>query len=87
MGYEPVGRLSCALCVLAVSFSLQTNRAGRSWFGPIRGDRRKTLILEDRITVTLERRSHKPILREAAVDRDLTPVPWLGNRSMPFACR
>ncbi len=76
-----------ALCVLAVSFSLQTNRAGRSWFGPIRGDRRKTLILEDRITVTLERRSHKPILREAAVDRDLTPVPWLGNRSMPFACR
>ncbi len=50
MGYEPVGRLSCALCVLAVSFSLETNRAGRLWFGPIRGDRRKTLILEDRIT-------------------------------------
>jgi len=27
------------------------------------------------------------ILREAAVDRDLTPVPWLGNRKMLFACR
>jgi hypothetical protein len=43
------------------------------------------LIQNDQIRVTLERRSHNPILREAALDRDQTPVPWLGNRHLLFA--
>ena len=37
-------------------------------------------VREDRIVVRLDRRSHNPVLREAALDRDMTPVPWLGNR-------
>jgi hypothetical protein len=45
------------------------------------------LIQNDQIRVTLERRSHNPILREAALDRDQTPVPWLENRHMLFAYR
>ena len=45
------------------------------------------LIQEERITVTLERRSHNPVLREAALDRDQTPIPWLGNRRLVFAFR
>jgi hypothetical protein len=45
------------------------------------------LIQEDRIIVTLERRSHNPILREAALDRDTAPIPWLGNRELVFAYR
>jgi len=45
------------------------------------------LILEDQIRVTLERRSHNPILREAALDRDSPPVLWLGDRTMTFAYR
>ena len=44
-------------------------------------------IQEDRITVTFERRSHNPILREAALDREPIRVPWLGNRSLVFAFR
>jgi hypothetical protein len=42
---------------------------------------------EDRITVTFERRSHNPILREAALDREPIRVPWLGNRNLVFAFR
>jgi hypothetical protein len=45
------------------------------------------LIQKERITVTLERRSHNPVLREAALDRDQTPIPWLGNRRLVFAFR
>jgi hypothetical protein len=45
------------------------------------------LIQEERITVTFERRSHNPILREAALDRDRIPIPWLGNRRLVFAFR
>jgi hypothetical protein len=44
-------------------------------------------IQEDGITVTLERRSHNPILREALLDREPTPIPWLGNRNLRFAFR
>jgi hypothetical protein len=44
-------------------------------------------IQEDRITVTFERRSHNPILREAALDREPIRVPWLGNRNLVFAFR
>ena len=38
----------------------------------------------DRIVVRLERRCHNPILREAALDRDPTPVPWLHGRPITF---
>jgi hypothetical protein len=45
------------------------------------------LIQEERIMVTFERRSHNPILREAALDGDQTPIPWLGNRRLVFTFR
>jgi hypothetical protein len=41
----------------------------------------------DRIRVALERRSHNPILREAALDREPIAVPWLGGRRLVFAFR
>jgi len=41
-------------------------------------------VQEDRIVVTLDRRSHNPILREAALDKDDTPVPWLQDRRVRF---
>ena len=42
-------------------------------------------VLPGRVVVTLDRRSHNPILREAALDGDATPVPWLGDRTIQFA--
>jgi hypothetical protein len=42
-------------------------------------------VQSDRVLVRLDRRSHNPILREACLDRDATPVPWLGNRPIHFA--
>jgi hypothetical protein len=44
-------------------------------------------IEADRITVTFERRSHNPLLREAALDREPIAVPWLGGRRLVFAFR
>lgn len=41
-------------------------------------------VQAERIVVRLERRSHNPILREAALDREAVPIPWLGNRSVQF---
>jgi hypothetical protein len=41
-------------------------------------------IATDRLTVHFDRRAHNPILREAALDRDCPPIPWLGNRSLAF---
>jgi len=41
-------------------------------------------VHEDRVEVRLDRRSHDPVLREAALDRDGTPVPWLGNGPVRF---
>jgi hypothetical protein len=35
---------------------------------------------EGHVEVRLDRRSHNPVLREAALDRDNAPVPWLGDR-------
>ena len=40
-----------------------------------------------RLLVTFDRRSHNPILREAALDRDRTPIPWLGGMRVEFAYR
>ena len=38
-------------------------------------------VEQGRVVVTLDRRSHNPVLRAAALDRELTPVPWL--RQLP----
>jgi hypothetical protein len=32
------------------------------------------------VVVRFDRRSHNPILREAALDRDRFLIPWPGNR-------
>jgi hypothetical protein len=44
-------------------------------------------IQADRLVVTLDRRSHNPILREAALGRDSLPIAWLGQRRIEFAFR
>jgi hypothetical protein len=36
------------------------------------------------VAVRWEKRSHLPVLREAALDRERLPVPWLGNRPLYF---
>jgi hypothetical protein len=41
-------------------------------------------VEEGRVVVRFDRRSHNPILREAALDRDALPVPWLQNRPVIF---
>ena len=33
-------------------------------------------VEEERVVIRFDRRSHNPILREAALDRDRLPVPW-----------
>ena len=38
----------------------------------------------DRVVVRLDRRSHNPILREAALDRDAPGIPWLHGRKINF---
>jgi hypothetical protein len=38
----------------------------------------------ERIVVQFDRRAYNPILREAALDRAVTPIPWLGNRQLVF---
>lgn len=38
----------------------------------------------ERLVVRLDRRSHNPILREATLDREAPPIPWLGNRTVSF---
>ncbi len=40
-----------------------------------------------RLLVTFDRRSHNPILREAALDRDCPPIPWLRNYRLDFDYR
>jgi hypothetical protein len=37
-----------------------------------------------RLLVTFDRRSHNPILREAALDKDSPPIPWLNNYRVDF---
>jgi hypothetical protein len=44
-------------------------------------------IQNDRLTVAFDRRSHSPILREAELDRDSRPIPWLGQRRLVFSYR
>jgi hypothetical protein len=38
----------------------------------------------DQLTVHFDKRSHNPILREAALDRDCPPIRWVGNRPVVF---
>jgi hypothetical protein len=38
----------------------------------------------ERVVVRLDRRSHNPLLREAALDREAPPIPWLRNRTIHF---
>jgi len=37
-----------------------------------------------RLLITFDRRSHNPILREAALDRESPPIPWLNNHRIEF---
>jgi hypothetical protein len=37
-----------------------------------------------RIVVHFDKRSHNPVLREATLDADCPPIPWLGNRPVTF---
>lgn len=41
-------------------------------------------IQSDRIVVRFDKRAHNPILREAALDRECPPVPWLGGLRVAF---
>jgi hypothetical protein len=47
-----------------------------------------TIEIESRrqIVVYLDRRAHNPVLREAQLDKDCPPIPWLGNRRLQFIC-
>jgi hypothetical protein len=38
----------------------------------------------ERIVVSFDKRCHNPLLREAALDSQCPPVPWLGNRPVTF---
>jgi hypothetical protein len=42
-------------------------------------------VEDEEIIVRLDRRSHNPIVREAALDHEPAPVPWLGDRRVRFA--
>jgi hypothetical protein len=44
-------------------------------------------IQNDRLIVAFDRRSHNPILREASLDRESLPIPWLGQRKIEFTYR
>jgi len=39
------------------------------------------------LRVRFDRRSHNPILREAALDRDCPPIPWLSGYRVEFQYR
>jgi hypothetical protein len=41
-------------------------------------------IQRERVVVRFEKRAHNPILREAALDRDCPPIPWLGGLRLAF---
>jgi hypothetical protein len=41
-------------------------------------------IRDERIVVRFDKRAHNPIIREAALDRDCPPIPWLGGLRVAF---
>lgn len=42
-------------------------------------------VQSDQIVVRFDKRSHNPILREAALDQECPSIPWLGDRKVAFA--
>lgn len=46
-----------------------------------------TVSSDNELSITFDRRSHNPILREAALDRDCPPIPWLNNYRVVFGYR
>jgi hypothetical protein len=44
-------------------------------------------IQADRLTVAFDRRSHNPVLREAALGSDSLSIAWLGQRKIEFTFR
>jgi hypothetical protein len=42
-------------------------------------------VEDEEIVVGFDRRSHNPILREAALDGEAVPIPWLRDRRIRFA--
>jgi hypothetical protein len=45
----------------------------------------RVAIDEDRFVVRFDKRSHNPILREGALDREPIPIPWLNDLPITFA--
>ena len=43
-------------------------------------------VQADRLVVHFDKRSHNPLLREAALDRDSPTAAWLRNLPITFAC-
>jgi hypothetical protein len=41
-------------------------------------------VEEDRLVVRFDRRCHNPVLREAVLDREALPIPWLQDRFVTF---
>ena len=41
-------------------------------------------VQADRVVIHLDRRSHNPILREAALDREAPAIPWWQGRHIYF---
>ncbi len=41
-------------------------------------------VQEERLVVHFDKRCHNPVLREARLDDDCPPIPWLGNRRVTF---
>jgi hypothetical protein len=41
-------------------------------------------IHADHVVAQFDRRAHNPILREAALERDHYPVPWLQGRTLVY---
>ncbi len=41
-------------------------------------------VQAEQLVIHFDKRSHNPILREAGLDRDSSPIPWLGNRRVVF---
>jgi hypothetical protein len=42
-------------------------------------------VQAEHLVVHFDKRSHNPILREAALDRDCPPIPWLGRLPVAFS--
>jgi hypothetical protein len=41
-------------------------------------------IGDDQLIIHFDKRSHIPVIREAALDRDCPPIKWIGNKSLVF---